>query len=159
MVANSASTALLSCLRSTAHALTRWVRSELGPYRDSRAVASVPDSPSSDTASQRSTSANGAAATAAAVSIDESAPRVVHRGRLQSPARTAGRKGRLTPATMRRAGVAASRFAVIDVISGRTSCSVMAGWVDDARPHSEDVMPHRCQRRRCRRPIAPSSLT
>lgn len=65
---SSAKTALLSCRRSTAQALTRWVRSELGPNRASRVAASDEDSPSADVSSSPRTSANGAAATAAAVS-------------------------------------------------------------------------------------------
>ena len=60
--ANRISTALRSWRPSTAIALTRWVRTALGPWRCNRADASAPDSPSAELSSPRSTSSRGAEA-------------------------------------------------------------------------------------------------
>src|ERR1700758_5682511 len=67
VAANSPSTALRNWRPSTAIALTRWVRTELGPYRSNRADASAPDNPSAVVSSHRSTSASGAEEIRAAV--------------------------------------------------------------------------------------------
>ena len=67
--ASSASTALRNCRPSTASALTRCVRTALGPYRASWAAAASLESPSTEESSQLRTSSSGALRTRAAVNV------------------------------------------------------------------------------------------